>query len=62
MYLVQFTIAWNKATARERETCGVGSSWLRTSWLVHSLVTGLADLLWFFSPPLQRKLPQVRKS
>lgn len=60
MYLVQFTAAWIKATARKRNR--VGTSWLRTSLRVHSLVSGLADLPWLFSPPLQRKLlPQVRK-
>lgn len=40
MYLVQFTVAWIKATARKRNC--VGTSWLRTSRLVHSLVSGLA--------------------
>lgn len=59
MYLVQFTVAWIKATARKWNP--VGPSWLRTSRLVHSLASGLADL-WLFSPPPQRKLlPQVRK-
>lgn len=60
MYLMEFTVPWIKATAR-KQNC-VGTSWLRTSWLVHLLATGLAHLLWLFSPPPQRKLLlQVRK-